>query len=157
MESLLKANLTLFSSLLTKKFRYKHQMVLIEGKKIVEEVLQSNWEVVALIYRADWDHGYLTTDQVPIFQASSTQFKRMSSQQTPDGVLAVSRIPKGFFSSIELDNFSPDLPAFLLWGIKDPGNMGPILRTADWLGFGEVLLKENCVDVLNPKGLRLSI
>lgn len=80
---------------------------------------------------------------------SESDFAKMTLQKTPEGVLAVVRFPK------------PEEPTFknsiiALDGINDPGNLGTIIRIADWFGIDEILVSENTVDVFNPKTVQSS-
>ena len=84
-------------------------------------------------------------------QVSNKDMQKMSQFDTPPGVLAVVEIPK-------TPPFQPQLGMnLILDGISDPGNLGAILRIADWYGLNQVLLSENCVDVYNFKCLSASM
>lgn len=124
-------------SLERKKARDEHGMFVVEGAKMVDEALRSKFEVVRH-YRIE-DIG-------------STAMERMSLLASPSPALAVVRKPEGLEIN-DLSYFSlPDNGLFLaLDGIRDPGNLGTILRIADWFGIDGVFASPDTVDIFNPK------
>ena len=124
-------------SLERKKSRDEHGMFVVEGAKLVDEALHSRFEVVRH-YRSE-DIG---TDTM----------ERMSLLASPSPALAVVRKPDGLEIK-DLAFFSiPRNGLFLaLDGIRDPGNLGTILRIADWYGIDSVFASPDTVDVFNPK------
>lgn len=152
-----RTKLTLFSSLQTKKYRYKHRLFVVEGKKMIEEAIQSPWKIEAIIYREDWLGDIISNPQVSVFQATKVQFNRLSSQQHPEGILAILAFDQQTFQSVEVESTSIIGSGMLLCGIRDPGNLGTIIRSVDWFGLDQILLTEDCVDILNPKALRASM
>ena len=137
----IKKDLKLVKSLHQKKFRKEHGLFLIEGKKPVEEALQSNFRL----------HSLYSCDEVFIEKFSqgilinSKDMAMISALNTPSDYLAVLHVPEfnptSFISKKQI----------LLDGISDPGNMGTILRTADWFGFDEIICSEDTVELYNPK------
>ncbi len=125
-------------SLEQKKFRDQYGMFIVEGEKIVAEAENSSFEVDR-VYR--------------ISEIGEAAMARMSLLHSPSPALAVVRKPK----EMEFDLKSPsgqELSRGLylaLDGIRDPGNMGTILRIADWFGINAVFASEDSVDVFNPK------
>lgn len=124
---------------------------------MINEAIQSHWQLEAIIYREDWTDDKATNTDVPIFQATKTQFKRLSSQQHPEGILAILAFQKELFQSTERELAHIIGSGLLLCGIRDPGNLGTIIRSVDWFGLDQILLTEDCVDILNPKVLRASM
>ena len=124
-------------SLERKKSRDEHGMFVVEGAKMVEEALRSKFEVVRH-YRIE-DIG-------------STAMERMTLLSSPSPALAVVRKPEGLEIK-DLSYFSlPENGLFLaLDGIRDPGNLGTILRIADWFGIDGVFASPDTVDIFNPK------
>lgn len=120
-----------------KKFRDETGLFVVEGEKMVEEAIRSNFHVEA-VYRRD--------------EIGEDAMKRISALASPSPVLAVVRKP----SDIVLDDISdailPSKGLFLgLDTIRDPGNLGTILRIADWFGIDAVYAAKDTVDVFNPK------
>ena len=125
----------LVKSLAQKKFRDESGLFLVEGEKMVAEALASSFSVEK-VYR-----------RLQIGEAAMTRLSLLSS---PSPALAIVRKP----ADIELDDFSgfPRRGLFLaLDGIRDPGNLGTIIRTADWFGLDAVFAAKDTVDIFNPK------
>jgi len=122
-------------SLSQKKFRDENGLFVVEGEKLVEEACNSSFEVEK-VYRQD--------------EVGEKAMSRLSQMASPSPVLATVRKPEG----LELRDFSrlPKKGLFLaLDGIRDPGNLGTILRLADWFGIDAVFASPDTVDVFNPK------
>lgn len=128
-------------SLHQKKFRKEHGLFLIEGKKPVEEALQSNFKLHSLY---SCDATFLEKFKQGIL-VNSKDMAQISALNTPSDYLAVLYIPDN--RSISISSKSQ----IILDGISDPGNMGTILRTADWFGFDEIVCSEDTVELYNPK------
>ena len=114
-----------------KKFRDERRLFVVEGEKLVAEALRSGFDVVAH-YRVE-DIGEET-------------MARISQLTHPSPALAVVRQPDPVPAGI-----CPDELVLALDGIRDPGNLGTILRIADWFGIHTVLASEDTVEVYNPK------
>lgn len=132
-----------------KKYRLQHGYFIVEGVKLVRELLAEGWQVNAL---------YATESVVPIIesplvqQVTSEQMSRMSMLRTPPGVLAVAVLPD------VAQHADPSIGWTLaLDQLRDPGNLGTILRTADWFGIQQVVLSNDCVEVHNPKVVQASM
>lgn len=126
-------------SLHNKKFRDETGLFVIEGEKMLEEALSSSFEVEK-IYRRD-DIG-------------EDNMKRISSLASPSPVLAVVRKPADIYLSNALTLAERLSRGGLYLGldtIRDPGNLGTILRIADWFGIDAVFAAPDTVDVFNPK------
>ncbi len=116
-----------------KKFRDERGLFVVEGEKLVEEALRSGFEIVGL---------YRTED------IGAESMSRISQLTHPSPALAVIRQPAPAMAAPTL---SPDELVLALDGIRDPGNLGTILRIADWFGIRQVLASEDTVEVFNPK------
>ena len=114
-----------------KKFRDERQLFIVEGEKLVAEALQSGFDIVAH-YRVE-DIGEDT-------------MARISQLTHPSPALAIVRQPAPTPLHIE-----PDELVLALDGIRDPGNLGTILRIADWFGIHQILTSEDTVECYNPK------
>jgi TrmH family RNA methyltransferase len=129
-----------------KKFRRQDGLYLVEGVKMVEELLQSRHKIHAVYCTAEF--ADLFTDAVVI---KSDLMKQISAMTTPPGVIAVAEIPKPKLLDISKGW------TLALNDINDPGNLGTILRTADWFGISQVICSENCVDAFSPKVVQASM
>lgn len=126
-------------SLQQKKFRDESGLFIVEGEKMVEEALNSSFTVEATYHKDD---------------IGEEAMKRISALSNPSPVLAVVRKPKDIY--VESHDTLADLFAkgglFLaLDTIRDPGNLGTILRIADWFGIDAIFATRDTVDVFNPK------
>ncbi|MGB2371572.1 MAG: TrmH family RNA methyltransferase [Flavobacteriales bacterium] len=140
---LTKNQIKLIRSLSLKKNRQKHGLFIVEGEKLVNEVLSSDWEVEGIYATKEW----LGENAIII---SNNDLSRISSLKTPNKVVAVVKIKKG-----SLDITSNTVLA--LDGVKDPGNLGTIIRLADWFGVEDIICSDDCVDYLNPKVVQSSM
>ena len=140
---LTKNQIKLIRSLSVKKNRQKYGLFIVEGEKLVNEVLNSDWEVEGIYATKEW------SEQNAII-ISNNDLKRISSLKTPNKVLAVVKIKK-----VSLDLNSNTVLA--LDGVKDPGNLGTIIRLADWFGVKDIICSDDCVDYLNPKVVQSSM
>lgn len=131
------------ASLRQQKFRKELGLFVVEGRKMVEELLHSDFDTVGLYATETFLADYPTFNKAEI--ASEIQMEQMSGQDTPSGILAVVRIPKQgeIKTSARL--------VLALDGIANPGNMGTLLRTAEWFGIREVVCSDDCVELWNPK------
>jgi RNA methyltransferase, TrmH family len=132
-------------SLCHKKQRDETERFIAEGPKVAEELLQSTFEVV---------HVYATKAYIdkhehfhfPVTEISEAELERISGLQTPNQVLVVAKQKQVQQSPVFKGQLS-----LVLDGIQDPGNMGTILRTADWFGINQIICTHDCVELYNPK------
>ena len=123
-------------SLSEKKFRDRLGLFTVEGEKMVSEALASSFEV---------ENVYRTED------IGSSAMERITSLSSPSPVLATVRIPGDLHSSPEKVLKGGRGLYLALDTIRDPGNMGTIIRTADWFGVDAIFAAPDSVDVFNPK------
>ena len=136
-----KNQIKLITSLIQKKFRKQHQLFFAEGAKVIQELLQSNFEL---------EHLYSTKSM--FFDVSNSKktiipdsdLKKITALTTANDCLAVFRIPK------EKQMVSNGL-IVALDDIRDPGNLGTIIRLCDWFGIAQIVCSEQTVDIYNPK------
>lgn len=161
MQLLSKAKAKLLRSLHQKKYRFANGLFLVEGRKMLQEALASGWDVDYVVIRDDVPATLPANFPLEkVFGADARTFSAISELVSPEGVLAVVRFPtEKQFSRLEAASDMPALtgPAFLLEDIQDPGNLGTILRTADWFGFSAVVCSGKTADCFNPKVLRSSM
>jgi len=142
------ARIKWIKSLAIKKYRQKENLFIAEGDKIVSEVLESKLDVVQVYGLQSWIDKRRTIDGNTEFIAvSQGELARISTLTTPNNAIAVCKIPALEFKISRLEsNYS-----LYLDNIQDPGNMGTILRTADWFGIDTIICSPDCVDCFNPK------
>ncbi|PJB15501.1 MAG: RNA methyltransferase [Flavobacteriales bacterium CG_4_9_14_3_um_filter_32_8] len=136
------------NSLKQKKFRNQHNCFVVEGFKMVEELLLSNFETETIFALSDWatHHPNLKVEVI-----SENELNSISSLITPNKVIAIVKQKEKIISDL-----SQSL-SIVLDDIQDPGNFGTIIRTADWFGITNIICSENCVDVYNPKVIQATM
>lgn len=142
-----KSNIKLIKSLQQKKYRYEHQLFVVEGKKSVEELLESKLECYAVFHTVEEN---LIESHPKAEVVSAKELAQMSSLKTPPGILGVFHFPK------------PSTPVFEDWSlllddIRDPGNLGTIIRVCDWFGIRQLICSAQTVDCYNPKTLQATM
>lgn len=153
------------SKLSDKKYRDDARLFLSEGTKLSEEALLHS-EVVRLILCEtalnDCKNVSLlnaaTKKAIPILITSESVFSKISSEKSPQGIIAVSRYMERHASkeSIDFSSWQKGKRILLLDNIQDPGNLGTIVRSATAMGFYGIVTI-NCADIYNPKTLRASM
>ena len=147
--SLNKSTVKLIQSLKQQKFRKEHKLFVVEGRKMVEELLQSNMKTLCLFATERFLHDYEIQDE-RMQIATEVQMEQMSDFTTPPGILAVAEIP-------EQRPVNTKGMVLALDGIANPGNMGTILRTAEWFGIKQIVCSEDCVELWNPKVIQATM
>ena len=137
------------ASLHQQKFRKELGLFVVEGRKMVEELLHSHFETVGLYATEAFLADYPTFADAEI--ASEVQMQQMSGQDTPPGILAVVRIP------VQGDIKTSSHFVLALDGIANPGNMGTLIRTAEWFGINDVVCSNDCVELWNPKTVQATM
>lgn len=144
-----KSQINLLKSLQHKKFRHEQGFFLVEGHKSIAEFINSAYHTEAIYHTRAFDPKVLKLSQkINLCEISVTELEKISSLKTPQEVLALVKIPQWAALQHELlqGKFS-----LVLDGIQDPGNLGTIIRIADWFGIENVICSEDTVDVYNPK------
>jgi len=137
-----------------KKFREKYNLFKTEGEKLVEELLRSRLSVETLIALPQWFGQHpVNPENTTLYEASEADMQRLSNFQSPPAVIALARIP----AYDPDDNDLHDNLTLALNGIQDPGNMGTILRIADWFGIRQVFCDDDCANIYNPKCVQASM
>ncbi|MCH1575574.1 MAG: RNA methyltransferase [Flavobacteriales bacterium] len=131
-----------------RKSRSEERKFTAEGRKLVEEAFASGWRIVDLYSTSHVE----TPDAWNAQRVSSKEMERMSNFRTPPGLLAVMEMPDQEASVLEeIPNVDDGGFTLALDGLSDPGNMGTVIRTADWFGVRGILATQDSVDIFNPK------
>jgi len=144
------------ASLRDSKSRHEQGLFLVEGVKWVSEMLHSDFFLEEVIATTDWAREHLPllhAKEIPLQVVSEAELKKVSSLVTPNAVIAVVRIPKVTFNQADIQSGL----SLMLDGIRDPGNLGTIIRIADWFGIRHILCSHECVDLYNPKVIQASM
>lgn len=143
-----KTKLKYIQSLGQKKHRDDERLFVAEGPKIVAELLQDAPGLVSEVYAlSSWIEGRQETAvSYAVTEVSEVELARISQLQTPNQVLAVLRqFPAGPVPPLK------GTIALALDTIQDPGNLGTIIRIADWFGIPQIICSQDCADQYNPK------
>ncbi len=146
-----KKNEQYIRSLSLKKFRQKYNNFIIEGDKMVRELLvQAPDQIEQIFAQSSWivqHRSELQKNEASVQEVNDRELKKISSLKTPNQVLAVVRQWEPDFQTHQLEGSL----SLYLDNIQNPGNMGTILRTADWFGIDWVICSPDSVDRFSPK------
>lgn len=145
----------LIASLQQARHRRALGLFVIEGTRSVLDSARC-FEIEMLVATPAWleEHGHrLPPHAGTLLTARAEDMKQMSSMVTPQGVLAVCRIP----ASPESFEPDPDELILALDRVQDPGNMGTIMRVADWFGINRIIASPDTVDIYNPKVIQATM
>lgn len=144
-----KTTISYLRSLQQKKFREEHGVFVVEGHKSVMEFLKSDWEVEHLYAGESWlrEHSPSGITSGISTAVTRAEMERISGLSTPAEVLVVVKQHKtAWDATIAANNWT-----LALDGIRDPGNLGTIIRIADWFAIPQIVCSEDCVELYNPK------
>ncbi len=140
-------------SLQIKKYRQEHQRFLVEGAKSVQELLRSDLETELLLCTPKfYTENEKNLKKISVEQISQAELEKLGTLQSNDAALAVVRMRENTHLIADTDEF-----VLVLDDIRDPGNLGTILRIADWYGIKKVICSETTVDFYNPKVVSASM
>jgi TrmH family RNA methyltransferase len=144
----------LLRSLQQKKFRDQHRLFLVEGEKMVEELTgkdhDQKFRIREIYATPEWIEGNKNKVQLvdtELVEATQAEIKKVSNLVSPQQVLALVSMPD---SSLEYEELL-HTPVLAFESIRDPGNLGTIVRTADWFGMDHIVCSPDSTDVYNPK------
>jgi TrmH family RNA methyltransferase len=137
----------LINSLSKKKFRDIHQLFIAEGEKLVLDLISSGPKAKWIYTTQDWIKAHPELDSFDITVTTSAYLKKISQLKTAPPVIAVFEIPNQNVSEI----IKIDELILALDDIQDPGNLGTIIRLADWFGIKHIICSSNTTDAYNPK------
>ncbi|GAA4921060.1 TrmH family RNA methyltransferase [Mucilaginibacter defluvii] len=150
-----KSQINLLKSLQHKKFRTEHGLFLVEGHKSVNEFANSHYQIDTVFQTYTSDPKLLNLSQkINIQQISLNDLEKISSLKTPQDIVALVKIPD--WPALSNQSLGKKF-SIVLDGIQDPGNLGTIIRTADWFGFTDVICSLDTADAYNPKVVQASM
>jgi len=142
-----KSQLKRIRSLQQKKYRNELGLFFVEGKKTVQELLDA--KVIPFEIYATHLEDFVLKDE-KFFEITPQELKQISQLKNPNGVLGVFHMPK--FNTIVEDDW-----VLVLDDVRDPGNLGTIIRLCDWFGIKNVVCSNQTVDCYNPKVLQATM
>jgi len=149
-----KNQIKLLQSLKIKKYRIQHNNFIAEGPKLAQDIIHSDLQVIEVYALESWlkNNARLIEDRnLDTYMVTEKELERISFMKSPSEVLLRISIPK-LSKYISHTGY-----ALLLDRINDPGNLGTIIRTADWFGIDHIILSEDCADPFNPKTVQSSM
>ncbi|WP_409150319.1 TrmH family RNA methyltransferase [Sphingobacterium sp. BS-2] len=144
-----KAQISLITSLQHKKFRTQHNLFVVEGIKSVLEFAHSTYKISKIFATAD---AAVKLGKIPqnikLEELTVVEFGKISSLKNPQGALALVEIPH--FNQLNVKDLQGK-HSLILDDVQDPGNLGTIIRTAEWFGIENIICSIGTVDAYNPK------
>lgn len=143
------------NALQIKKFRNETGLFVAEGSKVIYELLKSKIKIIELFAVPEWieSHANILTGDFTITPVNAEEIRKISAMSTACSVVALATIPQ------QQNNFVPrkDELFIALDAVRDPGNFGTILRTANWYGIKTLICSKDTVDLFNPKTVQASM
>jgi TrmH family RNA methyltransferase len=144
-----KSQISLLTSLQHKKFRREHGLFLVEGYKSILEFINSPYKINTIYHTNAIAPKLLNLSQKINFQEISlNDLQKASVLKSPADAIASVKIPE--WAGLNHNDLEKKF-TLVLDGVQDPGNMGTIIRTADWFGITHIICSEDTVDAYNPK------
>ena len=150
-----KARLKYIKSLQVKKYRQSEQRFVVEGAKSVLELLASDFNTETVIATQEFmEHNALVVSGFSgeLIEENETTLASMGEFKTNNSALAIARIKPNLSLEVKRDEF-----ALMLDDIRDPGNLGTIIRTADWYGISKIIASSDTTEFYNPKVIHASM
>ncbi len=155
-----------YQKLTQKKYRESERKFIIEGVHLVEEILNTDWDVETILVSETFlpskefsgIHKKALGKKIPFFLASDREVRTVSDAVTTQGIIAIvgEKETAELWDRISAKSLAESL-IVILDGISDPGNVGTIIRTCDWFGVDAVVVGNASVELYNPKVLRSSM
>lgn len=145
-----KSQISFLKSLQQKKYRKEHGLFLVEGLKSVTDFLQSNFYTIKTVYHTPHSASKMlkVSGNIKFQEVSVAELEKISSLNTPQEIIALVEMPER--PALQMQQLIGRF-TLVLDGLQDPGNLGTIVRTADWFGISQIICSEDTVDVYNPK------
>jgi TrmH family RNA methyltransferase len=148
------------SALRLKKFRDEYREFTAEGSTLVLDLIRSSARISGIYADERWisDHLEIVSKSgIPLFKADARDMERISSLSSPSPVLALLQIPPDQELPVSWPEALSGKLSLALEGISDPGNLGTLIRIADWFGIGNVICSQGSVEIYNPKVVQASM
>jgi TrmH family RNA methyltransferase len=147
-----KAYVKYIKSLQVKKYRKQEQCFMVEGAKSVLELLTSDFQVVRVLGTAEFLSSLSTPTKTTVEEVTELELSGIGEFQTNTTALAIARMKPNSSLTISSNEFG-----LVLDDIRDPGNLGTIIRTADWYGIYKIIASSETADFYNPKVISASM
>ena len=149
-----KSQISLIKSLHLKKFRKTHNLFIVEGIKSITEFINEEYVLHSIYYLPEMSSKVVNFPQIiKGNEISSDELKKISTLTNPQGILAVFRT---LYFDLKVEDLKNKFSLALDF-IQDPGNLGTIIRTADWFGMDTLICSMDTADIYNPKVIQASM
>ena len=149
-----KSQISFIKSLQLKKFRKAHKLFIVEGIKSITEFFEEDYTLQSIFYLPEMSPKVVNfLRNIKGFEVTSEELNKISTLTNPQGVLAVFVIPE---YDLPLEDMRGRY-ALALDNVQDPGNLGTIIRTADWFGIDTLICSKDTADIYNPKVVQASM
>lgn len=147
---LTKKRINQIKSFSSKRGRVELGEFIAEGAKMLEEMIRSEFEVVQVFYVSSAEDkvmSIISGENIDAIKIAQSEIERISQLKTASDIVVIVKLPTdNYFDSGNIGGLSIALDS-----IQDPGNLGTIVRIADWYGIENVFCSENCADLFSPK------
>ena len=144
---LINSDIKFIKSLYLKKNRDNNSLFVVEGEKLVKELLNSNFRIKKIYGTNTWyENNYSIVDRNLFCKVTSKELKRISNLKTPNNVLAIVHKQDQLLDYTNLKGLT-----LVLDNINDPGNLGTIIRSCHWFNIKNIVCSNNTVDMYNLK------
>ncbi len=145
-----------------KKGRSEARKFIVEGLRLCREALLSDWKIEAAYVTEEFQRGDHWNEFEEYFRQRGLSYRTIGKQNlrkladttTPQGILL---IMEEKYPDLERVNLGNKKFILVLQSVRDPGNLGTLVRTADWFGVDLILLSDDCVEPFNPKVIRATM
>lgn len=147
------------AALKMKKFREETAQFIAEGHKLVLDLINSKYQISGIYAIPEWIHSNgreLEGKKIPVLETTPNEMKRISALSTPSPVLAVVKMEAHHLANSPSHHLTNSL-SLALDDIRDPGNLGTMIRIADWFGIQTLFCSPSSVDLYNPKVIQASM
>lgn len=148
-----KTRATLYRNLNSGKMRRRYGLFTVEGKKNITDSLKYYQAEAIITTNPDYDTSLVIEGEVPLYIASEAEMEKLSCFSTPSDIMGIFKIPTIEESPV----INKERLYLMLDGVRDPGNLGTIIRTCHWFGIYTILASYDCVDCYNPKTVQSSM
>lgn len=133
-----------------KKYRQKYGQFLVEGQKVVAEFMNASWSFDVLYVKVGYEYSEFNNIKCPIIECSEKDMARISYHKTAPPIIGIVKV----LNSINMSNVESTL---VLDRVNNPGNLGTLIRLADWFGLKQVVVSEETTDPFSPKVIASSM
>ena len=145
------------AKLADKKHRDADRLFTFEGYKLLEEAIKNDIEIEYIFHTENCDFSDNKLLNCRKFIVSDSVYSKISNEKSPQGVFCTAKYIDNFHKKVKIYNNNFEGRVFIVSSVRDPGNLGTIIRSAAAFGIDELILSGDCADIYNPKTVRASM